>query len=253
MSEENFFKGITHVELPWREYKLHVPVFYPDILFMSASFMAPIEKIEALLPSKRMKPYRITPWHSTISITAYAYHDCDLGPYNEVSIGIPVVLDTPTPLFVGSLRKMPESPMVYSYTLPVTTEIARVVGVDFAGYPKFIADISFKKDGEFLTCSLQEGESLILKLSGRILPVEWHPRYIIHPITFRNEYIMRSELVFSGREMGMSKNQEDVRLELGDHKIADELRKLGIGRLLSYSYCPDAKGILTPVFESFAG
>jgi hypothetical protein len=53
--------------------------------------------------------------------------------------------------------------------------------------------------------------------------------------------------------MGTSKSGEDVKLELGEHPIADELRALNLGRVLSYSYCPLAQGILTPVFESFAG
>jgi hypothetical protein len=253
MSEEKFFQGITHEEVPWREYKLHVPLFYPDFLFMSASFMAPIENVEALIPSKRMKPYRITPWHSAVSITTYAYRDCDLGPYNEVSIGIPVTLDTPTPFFVGSLRRMPSSPMSYSHRLPVTTEIARVVGVEFAGYPKFIANIDFEEDGDFLTCILQEREQHILSLSGRILPVKRYPRYVANPITFRDGYILRSEFVISEREMGRSTNREDIRLELGDHQISQELKELRLGRLLGYNYCPAAQGILTPVFESFAG
>ena len=50
-----------------------------------------------------------------------------------------------------------------------------------------------------------------------------------------------------------SKNKEDVKLELGEHQIAEELSELKIGKLLGYRYCPHAQGILTPPFESFAG
>jgi hypothetical protein len=53
--------------------------------------------------------------------------------------------------------------------------------------------------------------------------------------------------------MGNSKSGQDVKLDLGEHQIAEELRGMGLGRVLSYGYCPHAQGILTPVFESFAG
>jgi hypothetical protein len=36
-------------------------------------------------------------------------------------------------------------------------------------------------------------------------------------------------------------------------EIAEELREMKLGRILGYSYCPQAQAILTPAFESFAG
>jgi hypothetical protein len=57
-------------------------------------------------------------------------------------------LDKPSPLFTGIVRKAPSPIMIYSCHLPVSTEIARAAGVEFAGYPKFVADIEFeRKDG----------------------------------------------------------------------------------------------------------
>jgi hypothetical protein len=227
-------------------------LFYQDIGIMSVSVMVPTEKVVSLLPSKRLNPYRITPWQSTISITTYQYHQSDIGPYNEVSISVPVTIDKETPLFVGSLRKMPRALYVYSHHLSVTTEIAREVGAEFAGYPKFVADIEFKEDHHWLSCSLRTEKQQILKLSGRKLSLKTAPRLRVSPIMLRKGYFLRSEFVISEREMGSSKNGGDGKLELGTHPIADELRNLEIGRVLGYSYCPHAQGILTPVFESFA-
>jgi hypothetical protein len=45
---------------------------------------------------------------------------------------------------------------------------------------------------------------------------------------------------------------EDVKLELGEHPIAQELVEMELGRVLGYRYCPHAQGILSPVLESFA-
>ena len=149
MLGNDFFKEIEHTAVPWRQYELHVPIFYPDINFMMISMVAPLEKIKTLLPSPRMKPYRISPWHSLLTITGYQYKECDLGPYNEVSVGVPITLDKETPLFTGSLRKLPKSLVTYVRHLPVTTQIAYEVGAEFAGYPKFVAGIDFSEDNDW--------------------------------------------------------------------------------------------------------
>jgi hypothetical protein len=252
MNTNDFFQEIEHSPVPWRQYQLHVPVFYQDIRFMSISVLVPTGKIKTLLPSKRMKPYRLTPWHSVLTITTYEYRECDLDPYNEVSIGIPVTIDEETPLFTGSLRRMPSNPLAYIHKIPVTTEIAREVGAEFAGYPKFIAGIEFTEKDDWLSCELRADNQQILKLSGRKLDLKPCPRVRVDPLTYRRGYILRSEFVISEREMGDSKNAEDVRLELGEHRIAQELRELKLGKILGYQYCFHAQAILTPVFESFA-
>jgi hypothetical protein len=252
MSRDDFFHEISHEAVPWREYELHVPVFYQDFRFISATLPAPISKITALLPSERLKPYRITPWQGAMTITAYQYRESDIGPYNEVSISIPVTIDKQTPLFTGSLRKAPQVPLSYSHHLPVTTEIARVVGAEFAGYPKFIADIKFSEEDKWLTCELKVDNQKILTMRGRKLPTQQVPRFRVNPITFRKGYFLRSELVISERQMGNTKNKENVSIKLGEHQIAKELKDLKFGRVLGYSYCPKAQAILTPVFESFA-
>ena len=252
MSTNGFFQEIEHTAVPWRQYQLHVPVFYQDIRFMSMSILAPVERIRAILPSERMKPYRVTPWHGAISVTVYEHRESDMGPYNEVSIGAPITIDEKTPIFVGSLRRMPKVPLVYSQHLPVTTEIAREVGAEFAGYPKFIADIEFVEEGDWLTCKLEVDGQNVLTLSGRKLELKRVPRYRINPVTYRRGYILRSEFVVSERDMGSSKSGKDVKIELGGHRIAEEMRELKMGRVLEYGYCPHTQGILTPVFESFA-
>jgi hypothetical protein len=148
---------------------------------------------------------------------------------------------------------MPAKLLSYSHQLPVTTEIAREVGADFAGYPKFIADITFVADQDWLICSLAANNQTILTLSGKILPLKRIPRSRVNPITYRNGYILRSEFVLSERECGSSNRQEDVRLELGEGQIADELRELDLGKIIGYRYCPHAQAILTPVIESIVG
>ena len=252
MGREDFYQEVEHIPVSWREQRLHVPLFYQDFMYISATILVPREKIQSILPSERLKPYRITPSQSAVSLTAYQYRECDIGPYNELSVNIPVTLDNETPLFTGTLRKMPADPMGFCYHLPVTTEIARIVGVEFAGYPKFVAEIEFEDNQDWISCVVRTDDQHILTLRGRKLELRECPRVRFHPLTFRSGYLLRSEMILNESEMGSSKNGGDVSLELGQHPVANDLRDLGLGKIADYHYCPKAQGILTQVIESFS-
>ena len=251
MGEQDFFRGIAHTEVPWGERTIWVPVFYYDVMSIGAQFLAPLDRVKALLPSPRMHPLRVTPWHGLVAISAYAYRDCDLGPYNEVSIGIPFSLDKPSPAFVGTLFKMRGIPKAYVHHLPVTTEIARAAGVEFAGYPKFVADIAFEEQGDWVSCRLSEEGTHILTLTCRKQALAPAPRYRMHIFTAQ-ERLLRCEIVLSGRDLASGRSPSDVRLELGDHAISQELDELQIGKLVGYQYTPQYQAILMPVVESYA-
>ena len=108
--------------------------------------------------------------------------------------------------------------MIYSTIVGHVAGMER--GVEFAGYPKFIAHIDFVEDSDWITRTLEAENQNVLTLKGRILPLKQVPRYCLHPITYRRGYILRSEFVISERDMG---------------------------------YSNGAQGILMPPFESFAG
>lgn len=253
MRNTDFFQQIEHGPVPWGERSVYVPVFYYDNMQLNALFMAPMARLKALMPSRRMQPLRITPWHGVISISAMEFRDSDIGPYNEVGISIPFTLDKASPVFTGILRKIPAELYVYIHRLPVTTEIAMALGVEFAAYPKFLADIEFERQGDWVTCRLAEQDDHILTLTGRVLELQKIPRSRSHYFTTRGGRLLRSEGMTSSRMSGQSRSSADVRLELGDHPMAQELKGLGLGRMLGYQYSPNYQVILTPVIESFAG
>ena len=123
-------------------------------------------------------------------------------------------------------------------------------GVEFAAYPKFVANFEFERSDDWITCRLSEGESHILTLTGRRLGVRYSSRARWHAFTVRNGRLLRSEVISGGRGMAVSKAPACVRLELGDHPIAKELRGLGVGRMLAYQNVPEYQTVLTPVIES---
>jgi hypothetical protein len=246
-----FFDGIVQAQKPCRDTLIPTPTFYQDVMMLSAVFLAPLDRVRALLPSKRLHPFRPTPWHSVVFIGAYEYRECDIGPYNEVMVAIPVSLDHPLPLFTGLLRKMPAEPDAYIVHLPVTTEIALVGGVEFLALPKFLADIEFEQEGDWVSGRLSEAGEHILTLSvrkGRSQPV---PRSRTHPIGVRGGRLLRCLAIQAEGEGTVSKNAEDVKLELGNHRISQELRDLHLGRVTLGEYTPATQLILAPVSESF--
>lgn len=252
MGKDDFFKGINQIEVQTGPFNTKYPIFYREVSYLGLFLLAPINKIRDILPSKRMNPLRLTPWHSMFTITATEYKDSDVGPYNQVSIGIPFVLDKQTPLLTGILNKPPEIPSIFTLHLPVTTEHSRVSGIEMANYPEFIADIQFSNVNKWTSCKVDSEGKNILNLSCREIPVKPFPRQRVYTVTLKDECLLRSEFNFSDSLAGVSKNQSDVKLEFGDHPIGQKINGLYSGKILQYQYYPSGQAILSSPLESYS-
>jgi len=252
MQKSDFFEGITQAPVKVGNYDIQVPIFYQDITSIGVFLLAPLDKVRTILPSKRMNPFRVTPWHCLVTITASEYKETNLGPYNAVSIGIPLILDRTTPLLTGILHKPPEVPMIYVLYLPVTTEKARETGFEIASYPEFLAEIRFENGDQWISCKVDtEGENILI-LSGRKLNLKPSARERVYPITLQqNRCLLRSEFNFSECEAGISTKLSDVRLEFGNHPIGAQLKELYLGKVLRYQYWRKQQAILTMAIESY--
>jgi nitrogen fixation protein len=251
MIKSGFFDGIPQTAVKVGAYNTFYPVFYRDTAHMALFMLAPLEKIKSILPSIRMHPFRLTPWHGMVTLSATQHKDSDIGPYNMVDIGVPFVLDKATPLFTGILHKIPEVPMIYLPYFTVNTEIARVTGVELANYPAFHAEINFEEDDKWMTCVVNADGGNIMKLSGRKLELKKFPREHFCPVTVKGNRLLRSEFNFSESDTGVSKKPSDVRLQLGDHPIGLKLKELKLGKVLQYQYCPSGQSILSMVSECY--
>jgi hypothetical protein len=251
MEKTEFFEGIPQTAVKVGSYNIQYPIFYRDLTYLSVFLLAPLNKVKSILPSKRMHPFRLTPWHCMVTITASQYKDSDVGPYNQVSVGIPFVLDKASPVFTGILHKPPDVPMIYTLYLPVTTEISRVAGVNMANYPEFLADIGFEKREQWIDCKVDFEGKNILRLSGREINICHNPRQCVCPVTLKDNRLLRSEFNFSESDAGVSKKQSDVLLEFGDHPIGLQMKELYLGKVLQYQYYPSGQAILSMVTESY--
>jgi hypothetical protein len=243
---QSFFTGVQQTMVKTDSISFRVPLFYQDMLSMGVFLLAPMKKVRKLLPSGRMHPYRVTPWHCIITITVTEYRETDVGPYNQVSIGIPFTMDRKSPVLTGILHKPPERPMIYLLHLPVTSDTARVTGLEMANYPEFMADITFDQEGQWTRCKAEADGKHILTLSGRKLDLTPTDKECVYPVTLQGDQLLRSEFSFSACESGTSKKPADVQLAFGSHPIGLELRELCRG-VVAYQYWPRRQAVLSPV------
>jgi hypothetical protein len=81
------------------------------------------------------------------------------------------------------MRELNRDLMAYIWHLPVTTEIARDLGIEVADYPKFLADIEFTSKNGWLSWHLSEGGRDILTLGVRKLDTKPRGHSRVYPIT----------------------------------------------------------------------
>lgn len=252
MRDTSFFDGIEQILDPRGGRDLMRPVFFYDSTMFQVTLLTPIDKVRDRLPSKRLHPMRFTPRSAVTSIAAIQHHDSDVGPYNVVGVMFPVTIDRPAPVMRGLLKVETEGAALFAWQMPETSQFAVDSGVQSAGYPKFLAEITFRSEGEWITCEASEGTNHILSLSIR--PPEATQvdrRWPGEMLTLRNGWIQRIPYVSNIPRTGKSSKPADFRLELGDHPVADEMRQLDLGRPINIQYYKGMQQSLGTVLEAW--
>ena len=242
-----FFKGVKQWEFNLGELSFKLPVFYYDTTTITAIYTASTGKVKKLLPLAQMNPIELSPGKCLVAFTAFEYRRTDIDPYNEFAIAFLVTFDKPQiPFFTSALQIYRRRMTAYVWQLPVTTEIARVGGVELYGYPKFIADIKFEKQADHITCHLSEDDHKILSLRGKVLPVTRGKNSKI--ITYSNieDIPLVTNIYFNQLEFAESRDKQAATIEVGsDHRICEELQKIGISATpVMYQYSPLNQAIL---------
>jgi hypothetical protein len=128
-------------------------VKYNDWSFYLVEVKADYQGVKEMLAKRHLVPKEIAPGETRLQIVGCQMRSVQIsGPYNEVSIQVPI----------EPLNDSPSDKFAHLY-LPVSTEAARWPGVDIYGFPKFIAKIDFTKDENQIVCQLAENEEPILE------------------------------------------------------------------------------------------
>lgn len=243
----DLFKGIKQWEFEQAGRKFKLPVFYYDNTSVTAIYTAATKRVRDLLPHPAMNPIEMVPGRCMVAFTAFEYRRTDIDPYNEFSIAFLIAFDKAQIPGITALRQMMRRCFTaYVWKLPVTTEIARFGGVELYGYPKFLADITFKRSRDWIECRLSEGGENILNLKGKILPTARGKitRFITYSII--EGIPVTANVVVDPMEFAQSRDSHAAILELGTkHPIATALKeiRLSAGPVM-YQFSPVTEAIL---------
>lgn len=238
----DFLKGIVQSEFPMELFDRvgKLPVFYYDNSSMTAVFTASTRQVRALLPDPQMHPIELMPGRCVVAFSAFEYRDTDIDPYNEFSISFLMSYGRRTVPGMHLLRGLASRCFeAYVWKLPVTTEIARWGGVELYGYPKFLADIDFKRDAAHTTCTLSEDGRHILTLQGQALKGEAAKLLRYRAYSMKNGVPLCANVYTNPLQYAQTMSPSAASLVLGDHDIARQLRALDLSSSpLMYQYCP---------------
>ncbi len=244
---KDFFQGIKQWEFNLEDMLFKLPVFYYDTTTITAIYTASSSKVKKLLPRSEMNPVETSPGRCLVAFVAFEYRQTDIDPYNEFAIAFLITFDKPQVPFITAFTQMFRRRMTaYVWHLPVTTEIARIGGVELYGYPKFIADIEFQKEADQISCHLSENGNKILSLTGTVLPAERGKNSKIITYSVINDIPLVTNIHINQLEFAESRNKQDATLELGsDHSICRQLQKIGLSATpILYQYSPLNQAIL---------
>ncbi len=244
-----FFESVEQREVTLAELnvKVRVPIFYEDTTSMNAVFTASTERVAELLPHADLHPVELRRGRCLLSLTAFEYRRSGLGVYNEVAIAAPVAFGRRAVRVLEAIVAVARHAFsLHIFHLPVTTELARVGGVEVYGYPKFLADIAFTRSQGRLACMLAEGGERILTLAGDDLGRYGPRRLHVTTWSMKGETLLRTAIEFDQLEFGETLRRSAATLELGsEHRLARQLASLDLDpRPLLLQMSPRGRSIL---------
>lgn len=250
----DFFSGIEQKEIAIRQYSGRSPMFFRKFQMMAGVYTADYAACKSYMPSMGFNILQVLPGRCLIGIHCMEYYATDVGPYNEVSISVGIAPNKP--LFsASSMLKSALTQNFHAYILqlPVTTEVAYFGGVDYFNYPKFIANIEFDARDTHRICKLSEKDTgkLIMKFEGRTIPTK---RTAANTDGFKT-MTLNSYPVMNGKktharmhvntiEKGEAFLGANAKLTIGNTGFSEMLKKLDIGKEISYLYAPECESVM---------
>jgi hypothetical protein len=177
------------------------------------------------------------PGLTQMSLLMVDYRDNDLGDYNEVGIVF----------FVKPRGGAEGEAGTYIHQLPVNQSFTCEAGCRIWGFPKSVQEIDIDYRDESVTCKLvMEGQHVFTLTVPRGGSDET-PDTASLGYTILEGVPNKNEFTRGGTGEQTTPGGTGVSLELGDHPIAEELRKLGLPKdpLLS-NWCENMHGSFGP-------
>ena len=191
------------------------------MIYMSADFKTPADKLGDLLPTPKLQPLESN-GQTDVRIFAFEYHGWSVRgqswpPYNEWTLTIPVEYRGEDGTGLDGY---------YVVWMPVTHETPMRDGIEGWGFNKFMSDIRFTETEETRTCEfVVNGKKLISFTIRKTGTSDNQVDYYVY--NEMDGMLTRTLAQFNGG-FGTSTGNGSGSIALGDHPIAKKIASTGL-------------------------
>ena len=210
-----------------------LPVVVRDASSGTVMYSVDRDAAQKIIPPE-FEADEMAPGKTQLCIVIVDYRDNDLGDYNEMGI-----------IFFVRPKGQPDAEVgSYIHHLPVNQSFTQQAGALIWGFPKTVEKIEFTTTGDSATCRVSMSGQHVLTLTVPRGGDGETPDTPAVGYTLLDGAPHRIAFSRGGKQEGTRPGGDGVSLELGPHRIADELRSLGL---------PDLTPLLSSWSEHFFG
>lgn len=236
-NHDDVFFQVPRTVVSTSEGAIALPIMYYDASALYAFFLADRSRVAGVIGESRLAPALTVGDRALVSIACYEYRDTSVGVYNEVGLAVCVNADgasAPGGDWPDLLRTTtsPEQRTVGMHVLdlPVTTAAANAAGREIWGFPKFVTDISYRKDGRRFSCEVAapDGGPPLMTLAGSTGPsIPGRPLSLALYTTLEGQ-LMRCTVNARGRTWMAPGRGMRLTAPAGEHSMSRHLTALGL-------------------------
>ncbi|MYX27601.1 acetoacetate decarboxylase [Streptomyces sp. SID8381] len=232
VSSVDFFRKLPKTKVDSPIGPTLTPNFYYRISTARLTMLAPSRAIRGRLP-RELAPLEVAPGLGLVSAMFFRYDVCDIDFYTEAAIGIAVKPARHGRLgffdLVAALKN--DHLDTYVLSLPVSTEIAQVRGHDGYGFPKWVTELDVDIDAHRTSARVANatgGTDLALSVAT--------PAQTVYPSGERVSALTSYTTVDGAWHSTLNQTNvlaagtallpRDVQLQVGEGRMADDLRSL---------------------------
>ncbi len=243
-----FSKTRPGKNVSYNEATFDLPILYFRDDFFGLYFTCNYNKVKSIMPSDNLHPLMLPNGKAIIVIAAYNYRDTTIGPYGEIPVGIPCVLNEKKSKLSSLAPLIKESNYpgfgVLVQHLPVTKVEARDAGRGEWGYTKFVADMTFRVTPEYFACTMNDNDNRIMDLHVPKRGFRIKDNKPLTTYSVNNNQLVKTVINQTGIKR-MSLNTKGAGVTFGNHPMAKSITDLGISKkpFMSFYYT-ERSGIL---------
>jgi hypothetical protein len=214
------------------EHTVRFPLVATDASVLGAMFSIPLEQAWALLPAtERLVPVRATPRRAAASFFAWRVRRGGLGPYQQIGVAIPVVLDAPKPPSPAPPSNWRDPAIgLYAVELPVDSASVARAGAALSGLPHVVGQADVEVDLRGGTASFALEDQPMARLDVRLGRWSHHRRV---DLSFQAYSLLGGRLVrqrYVSVGDGYRGRRGEAELRFGEHRRAQRLARLELSR-----------------------